>query len=364
MDLDGKEAVAAKREETEAVNREETEAVDRKDTVDTKRTVKENGKETAVTEWMDGSIEKIKCGNDEPAQQDKLDEKSMIMEQDRLLRDKKRKKNRKKRRVTGGILLLCAAGGAWYLIWGRKLTQTDKSSTVQVIASAGQEIVYARLDSVNGNEISYTLAEQSGQGEEQGEVGAFTRENSGEGTSQTGNGEADAGRHWQETGDGQEASHIQDTADKPDKTDMEEQSDLPDKSELINKSDVPQMAGMMGDREGRSPGASGNFAEGSVGGASGDLSGGSMGGESGGFEESTVMGAAGGMQYSGAFTYNNIVYRLTEETAQAMIPVGTPVTTRLGTVTTFSRLAAGDYVALVMEENGSGRVIAAVYIVG
>ncbi|MED9904487.1 MAG: hypothetical protein UFG06_09920 [Lachnospiraceae bacterium] len=45
----------------------------------------------------------------------------------------------------------------------------------------------------------------------------------------------------------------------------------------------------------------------------------------------------------------------------SLIPVGTPVTTRLGTVTTFSRLAAGDNVALVTdEENGE---IEAVYII-
>ena len=46
------------------------------------------------------------------------------------------------------------------------------------------------------------------------------------------------------------------------------------------------------------------------------------------------------------------------------IPVGTNVTTKLGTVTTFSRLAADDYVALVIEKDGDEDVIAAVYIIG
>ena len=45
----------------------------------------------------------------------------------------------------------------------------------------------------------------------------------------------------------------------------------------------------------------------------------------------------------------------------AFIPVGTPVTTKLGTVTTFSRLAAGDNVALVTADVDGE--IEAVYIV-
>lgn len=64
------------------------------------------------------------------------------------------------------------------------------------------------------------------------------------------------------------------------------------------------------------------------------------------------------------FTYDNTTYELTDETVTVQIPVGTTVTTRLGTETTFSRLAAGDRVALVMEEDGDGQVIAAVYIIG
>ena len=53
-----------------------------------------------------------------------------------------------------------------------------------------------------------------------------------------------------------------------------------------------------------------------------------------------------------------------EETVTVQIPVGAKVTTRLGTETTFSRLAAEDCIALVMEKDGSEEVIVAVYIVG
>jgi hypothetical protein len=65
-----------------------------------------------------------------------------------------------------------------------------------------------------------------------------------------------------------------------------------------------------------------------------------------------------------ALVYGNVSYALSTETGEDMIPVGTKVTTRLGTVSTFSRLRAGDYVALVMNLNGNEQVIAAVYVIG
>ena len=64
------------------------------------------------------------------------------------------------------------------------------------------------------------------------------------------------------------------------------------------------------------------------------------------------------------FTYDNKTYRIGSESITTYIPVGTNVTTKLGTVTTFSRLAADDYVALVIEKDGDEDVIAAVYIIG
>lgn len=64
---------------------------------------------------------------------------------------------------------------------------------------------------------------------------------------------------------------------------------------------------------------------------------------------------------------NEITYVLTEgdgEEVTEMIPVGTDVTTKLGTVATFSRICAGDSVAIVKEPVGDSDVIVAVYIVG
>ena len=58
-------------------------------------------------------------------------------------------------------------------------------------------------------------------------------------------------------------------------------------------------------------------------------------------------------------------YNLTGEKAEYMIPVRTSVTTQLGAVTTFSRLAAGDYVKLLVEKDDKGNdVILQIWIVG
>ena len=58
-------------------------------------------------------------------------------------------------------------------------------------------------------------------------------------------------------------------------------------------------------------------------------------------------------------------YKLTGEKAEYMIPVKTSVTTQLGAVTTFSRLAAGDYVKLLLDKDENGNaIIVQIWIVG
>lgn len=58
-------------------------------------------------------------------------------------------------------------------------------------------------------------------------------------------------------------------------------------------------------------------------------------------------------------------YQLTGEKVEYMIPVKTNVTTQLGAVTTFSRLAAGDYVKLLLDKDENGNdIILQIWIVG
>ncbi len=55
---------------------------------------------------------------------------------------------------------------------------------------------------------------------------------------------------------------------------------------------------------------------------------------------------------------------MTGEEENLTIPVGTAVTTMLGTVTTFSRIAVDDTLKLIIEKDGNGDdVVVGVYIV-
>ena len=54
---------------------------------------------------------------------------------------------------------------------------------------------------------------------------------------------------------------------------------------------------------------------------------------------------------------------LKEEKVTVQIPVGTKVTTRLGTETTFSRLAAGDNIKMLVQEENGETVILEIWIV-
>lgn len=59
------------------------------------------------------------------------------------------------------------------------------------------------------------------------------------------------------------------------------------------------------------------------------------------------------------------MYQVVGEEQTMLIPVGTTVTTQLGTTTTFSRLAAGDMVKILLEKDENGKdVIVGIWMVG
>lgn len=229
-------------------------------------------------------------------QMDLPDERSMIREQDRLARERKRRKNKRKKKIAGVVVTVLAAAGIWYAVWGRKLFLKDQETEAIVTASAGQKIVYARLDSVKGNEITYTVAQAVADTESRSD---------------------DTGQ-----GRGNEAGR-------------------PDMSSNGMGLSVPETSIERGGGKGGMSSGGGFSMDGGI-----------------------VMGGNKATASTDQFIYGNVTYKLTEETGALQIPVGTAVTTKLGTVTTFSRLAAGDKVALIMEQDDSGQVIAAVYIIG
>ncbi len=225
---------------------------------------------------------KIEAG---AVQTDVRDEGTIIREQERLAKAAKRKKRKKwKILVTVCVLAVCVAG-TWYLGWGRKrMAAKTAATTVKIEKTVGQSVVYARIDEINGNEITYTIAEEVKTG-------------------------------------GTAASDKEGSA-RPNKGKQNSGQDMP----------MPDMSQMQG----------------------------GFGGNRGGMKGGNTTGNSD----TGMILYDGSTYRVGTEKITQYIPVGTDVTTKLGTVTTFSRLAAGDYIALVTDKADSEEVIVAVYIIG
>lgn len=68
-----------------------------------------------------------------------------------------------------------------------------------------------------------------------------------------------------------------------------------------------------------------------------------------GVQKSPARDGAGNIQNADVMTYIE-----TDETGQMQIPVGTEVETKLGTVTTFSRLSNGDIIKMLLQEDDTG----------
>lgn len=223
------------------------------------------------------------------------------------------------------LLVICAVGVAAVFFVRSSTTVTGETQTVAVQAGIGERTEYAQLTAVRGNEITYLLAEESG-------------------SASTEKTEEKEGRNQQAREEGMSR----------------------DGSGMPNMGSG-EMSGMGGN--GMSGMGSGEMPDMGSNGMSGMESGGmpDMGSMMSGTGE--MFGNMSGMGYTqnqttddGTFTYNNVIYNLTETEVTELIPVGTEVTTKLGTVTTFSRLRAGDNVAIVRDKD-SGE-ITAVYIIG
>ncbi len=78
-------------------------------------------------------------------------------------------------------------------------------------------------------------------------------------------------------------------------------------------------------------------------------------------EETEVTNERGSMNQTGNAA---VTYTALDEERTMTIPVGTQVVTKLGTVTTFSRLASSDVMKILTEKSGDEDVILKIWIVG
>ncbi len=378
-------------------------------------------------DYMDELIRSKKLENQPSlAQKTDRDERALIREQERLAQEKRRKKRGKRRNIIIGVVAAVFVVGIWFIGWGYSLifgTSAD-TSTVEIVVEAGQEVVYAKLTSVKGNEITYTVAEavETAEDTENTSQDSEPALDAAEGTPSDDEMPSDAAE-----GEMSEDSDSVDGGDPSGMTDGEMPSGFGDGEVPSGMTDGEMPSGF--DSENMPDGFDGEMPSGEAGdtdteigtqtgdglsstgsvkastlaavttgsvtsqitsltadssdgytatslGMGGDMGGGMQGGggsfdmgsfdmdsfDFSGFGDSSSMTVTSSA--TDTFTYDDVTYQLTEESNTMLIPVGTDVTTRLGTVTTFSRLAAGDCVALVMQEVDGEDVIMAVYIIG
>lgn len=203
----------------------------------------------------------------------------------------KKKRRRRKKMLIFLTVLLCflAASGGGFLLWQR--SQRAAQEAVQITAGENEEITYARITTIVGNEIETALLEGTAP-EQTGTAGTQTVDDA-----MTSEGTAEEG--------------------------------MPDG----------------GTAEGEMPGG---MSEGGI-----SDSGRAEGGMPDGMPQQNGSGfvAGGAGDQTGRSTYTE-----TGETKAWQIPVGTDVITSLGVTTTFSRLSAGDVIA-VLTEAGTDNIL-------
>lgn len=213
----------------------------------------------------------------------------------------KKKRRRRKKMLIFLTVLLCflAASGGGFLLWQR--SQRAAQEAVQIVAGENEEITYARITTIVGNEIETALLEGTAP-EQTGTAGTQTAD---------------------------DAASAGDAASENNVTSAD--------GEMTSEGTA---------EEGRSDGgtAGGEMQGGMSEGGMPDSGTAEGGTPDGGLPQQDASGFAAGGQ-SGRSAYTE-----TGETKSWQIPVGTDVITSLGVTTTFSRLSAGDVIAVLTEE--------------
>ena len=259
----------------------------------------------------------------------------------------KRKKRKRKRRIFAIILSLCivAMGMAGLFFWKQSKAE---DITAEIVAGEGEELQYARINNIVGNEIevSLLLPEEENMQPTEAEEETFVGGQEAQEKNET-NGSLEtvsdnsavlngiSSNELQVSGNiepgAEEGESGKDTFTDPEFQEGTFQEDTSQDSVLQNG--APQ------DISSRGSAPRGSAPRGSA--PQGSAPQGSS------FQEGAMQGAAAS---SGPGGESIASYTETGESASYQIPVGTDVITQLGVTTTFSRLAAGDVIALLLEE--------------
>ncbi len=274
--------------------------------------LKETKKKTVTKEKMDmitedaalGEIASDKIFEDDPELAKELAEDRKIQEKAREYKElqESRKRLRRKRIFIAVLVIAFIATGATAGIKYYQKKQEEAASVNEVSISEGQELIYASITSIAGNNMTVERLEEA---------------------SETGS------NNLEDNIDKGEGKENQRGRGNRDENSEEISSDESSKSSKEKSNEKPQYASV-GDSQ---------AGDGKVQSGSEDSSNGS---------KAQIQGVVGGMQMGD--TADNSTYTETGETTNLQIPVGTEVITKLGTTTTFSSLSTGDVIAIALEE--------------
>ena len=262
-------------------------------------------KKTMITEdTAFGEIASDKIFEKDPELAKELAEDRKILERAQEYKEKKTKQAQRRKKnilVVFLIIALSAAGGTAYYMQQKKASQV---SLTDITITSSQELVYAKITQIVGNEISASVVTKDAENEE----------------ASAGNDQSSISGSGDSTAHGQNGARQDEAAKGESTSSMQESATAGGSMPSIQGS--AQNGGSMPSMQG------------------GAAAGGSM--------PSMQGGAPGNMSGTGTSV---ISYTETGETASYEIPVGTTVVTKLGTETTFSSLSAGDVIAVAVEKN-------------
>lgn len=236
--------------------------------------------------------------------------------QERALEYKKKQEERAKKRkkriiiILIVIVIIAIASFAGYKIYKAKKDAENSEAIVQ--ATEDQELVYAEITKIAGNNITVTLLEEQDSATVAGSDGAESS------APQMGEAEDTAS---------EDAAIAEDSSDEGSSESGEAGS---------NDSQKSGKGGMGGPQSGEAP--SGDMPSGEA--PSGEMPSGGNDMASGGQMPSAESGES----------TNVVTYVETETGVEYQIPVGTSVITKLGTSATFSSLSTGDVIAIALEK--------------
>ena len=275
-------------------------------------------KKTMITEDTAlGEIASDKIFEKDPELAKELAEDRKILERAQEYKEKKTRQAQKRKKnmlVVFLIIALSAAGGTAYYMQQKKASQV---SLTDITITSSQELVYAKITQIVGNEISASIVTKDAENEE----------------ASAGNDQSSISGSGDSTAHGQNGARQDEAAKGESTSSMQESATAGGSMPSIQGS--AQNGGSMPSMQGGAP-------------AGGSMPSMQNGAPNGGSMPSMQGGAPGNMSGTGTSVTS---YTETGEDAAYEIPVGTVVVTKLGTEATFSSLSAGDVIAIAVEKN-------------